>query len=255
MALAHALDQMVERSDPAAGDHRNADRIGDGSGQLEIVAALGAVAVHRRDQQFARPQLGQPHGVFECIDPGWLAPAMGEDFPAARLGPPRIDRADDALAAKARRDLAHQLGPFDRGGIDRHLVRPRQQQRARIRDVAHPAAHGQRHEANRRSATDDVNQCPAPFVGGGNVEKTQLVGPRRVVGLRLLDRIARIPKIDEIDALDHTALGDVETGDDADADGHRGELSARLVIASAAKQSSTSSDPPLDCRVACGSSQ
>jgi hypothetical protein len=92
-------------------------------------------------------------------------------------------------------------------------------------------------------------------VGGGDVEKAQLVGTGSVIGLRLLDRIARIAQVDEIDALDHAAIGDVETGDDADADGHSGELGARLVFASAAKQSSTSSDPPLDCRVACGSSQ
>ena len=111
-------------------------------------------------------------------------------------------------------------GRDDGGGIDRHLVRPGQQQRARILDRAHPAADGQRHEAHFGRAPDDVEQRPAPFVAGGNVEEAQFVRPGSIVGLRLLDRIARVLEVDEVDALDHAAIGDIETGDDADADGH-----------------------------------
>ncbi len=61
-------------------------------------------------------------------------------------------------------------------------------------------------------------------MGGGNVEKTQLVCARRIIGLRLFDWVAGIPEIDEIDALDHAAIGDIETRDDADADGHAKRL-------------------------------
>ena len=111
-------------------------------------------------------------------------------------------------------------GRDDGGGVDRDLVGPGEQQRARILDRAHPAADGQRHEAHFRRAPDDVEQRPAPFVAGGDVEEAQLVRPGRVIGARLLDRVAGILEIDEVDALDHAAIGDVETGDDADADGH-----------------------------------
>jgi hypothetical protein len=57
-------------------------------------------------------------------------------------------------------------------------------------------------------------------MAGGDVEEAELVRARRIIGARLLDRIAGILQIDEIDALDHPAIGDIETGNDADADGH-----------------------------------
>jgi hypothetical protein len=58
-------------------------------------------------------------------------------------------------------------------------------------------------------------------VAGSDVEEAQFVRTREIVGAGLFDRIARILEVDEVDALDHAAIGDIETGDDADADGHR----------------------------------
>ena len=158
--------------------------------------------------------------MFDRIDPGRAAPAMGEDLPPISR-PAGIHARHDALAAETLGDLGDQFGPFDRRAVDSDLVRACQQQRARILGAAHAATHGQRHEADRGSAPDDVEQRPAPFVAGGNIEEAQFVGARRIVGLRLLDRIARILQIDEIDALDHAAIRHVEAGDHADADGHR----------------------------------
>ena len=43
----------------------------------------------------------------------------------------------------------------------------------------------------------------------------------------LLDRIARVLQVDEIDPFDHAAVGDVEAGNDAGADGHVTPLSPR----------------------------
>ena len=54
----------------------------------------------------------------------------------------------------------------------------------------------------------------------GNIQKAQLVRARRVIEPRLLDRIARILQINEIDPLDHAPIGNVETGNDPGADGH-----------------------------------
>src|SRR3546814_564374 len=53
-----------------------------------------------------------------------------------------------------------------------------------------------------------------------NVEETKLVGARRVIGARGLDRVAGVAQVDEVDALDDAPVGDVEAGDDANADGH-----------------------------------
>jgi len=50
--------------------------------------------------------------------------------------------------------------------------------------------------------------------GSRDVEEAQLVGTRRVVGDRGLDRIARVAQVDEVDALDDAAVLDVEAGND-----------------------------------------
>ena len=57
-------------------------------------------------------------------------------------------------------------------------------------------------------------------MAGGDVEEAELVRARRIIGTRLFDRIARIDQVNEVDALDHPAIGDVQTGDDACADRH-----------------------------------
>jgi hypothetical protein len=57
-------------------------------------------------------------------------------------------------------------------------------------------------------------------VAGGDVEETELVGAGRVIGAGLLDGIAGILQIDEVDTLHHATIGDVEAGDHAGADGH-----------------------------------
>ena len=104
----------------------------------------------------------------------------------------------------------------DGRGIDRHLVGAREQQRADVVDRAHAAADGQRHEARLRGAPHDVEDGAAPLVARGDVEEAELVGARRVVGARRLDRIAGVAQVDEVDALDDAAVLDVEAGDDAD---------------------------------------
>ena len=57
-------------------------------------------------------------------------------------------------------------------------------------------------------------------MGRGDIEEAELVGPGGIIGLRLFNRVSGVLQIDEIDALDHPAIGDVETGYDANADGH-----------------------------------
>ncbi|GGG65948.1 hypothetical protein GCM10011415_10940 [Salipiger pallidus] len=61
---------------------------------------------------------------------------------------------------------------------------------------------------------------------GMDVEKGDLVGARRIVGAGGIDGIARIAQVDEIHALDHTAIGDIETGDDTGLE--HGLLMARI---------------------------
>ena len=104
MAVADALDQMVERADAARGDHRHAHGIGDRAGERDVEALLGAVAIHRGEQDLARPERHDLARIVDRIEPGRPAAAMGENLPARRLAGRRdaagIDRHDDALVAE-----------------------------------------------------------------------------------------------------------------------------------------------------------
>ncbi len=57
-------------------------------------------------------------------------------------------------------------------------------------------------------------------MAGGDVKETELVGARGVIDPRLLDRIAGIGEVDEVNSLHDAPAGNVEAGNDADADGH-----------------------------------
>src|SRR6266568_8701306 len=50
----YALGEMIELADTAARDHRDVHRLGDGAREREIEAFAGTVAVHAREQDFAR---------------------------------------------------------------------------------------------------------------------------------------------------------------------------------------------------------
>ena len=219
MPLDDASDQIAQPTNAARCHHRNAHLIGDRADQVEVVPAFRTVAVHRRDEQLARAQLGEAQRVRDRIDARRAPATMREHFPAIRHAP-RIDRGHHALAAELVCQFRHQLGPLDRSGIDRDLVRPRQQQRARIRDDTHPAADRQRHEAHFRRAPHHVEDRAARLMAGGDVEEAKLVRPRRIISACLLDRIAGIAQFDEINAFHDAAVSDVEAGNDARADGH-----------------------------------
>ena len=132
------------------------------------------------------------------------------------------------MFAEPHGKFADQGGAGDGGAVHRHLVRAGQQQRARILNRTHPATDGERHEALIGGALDDIEQCAAVFVAGGDVEEAEFVGACRIIGGGGLHRIAGITQRDEVDALDHAAIGDIEAGDDAD-----GERHAATLIASA----------------------
>src|SRR3954462_358003 len=214
MSVADALDEMVQGAYPARGDNRHPHRIGDGAGQGDAEAGFGAVAVHRCQEDLAGPVIGQAAGPFDGVEPGRSAAAMGEDAPFSGPGRLGVDRGDDALAADFLGGLAHEFGPRHRGGVDRHLIGAGQQQFADVLDDSHAAADGQRHEALLGGAAHHVVERIPPLMASGDVEEAQLVGALAIVDPGLLDRVAGISQIDEVDALDHTAVLDVEARDD-----------------------------------------
>src|SRR3546814_13835407 len=75
---------------------------------------------------------GQPNGVFERVDAGRFAAAVGEDFPARCpiafwFDAPRVDAAHRALAAEAVGDVGDEFGTRDRGAVHRDPVGAREQ--------------------------------------------------------------------------------------------------------------------------------
>src|SRR5690606_2801590 len=158
MALLHAVDEMVEIADAARGDHRNAHRIGHRAGQFQVEALLGAIAVHRGEQDLAGAVGRRALRPVDGIEARTLAAAMGEDFPFSGRCLPRIDGDDDALAAEFLRRLADEFRPRHGSGVDARLVSAGQQQLADVFHRAHAAADGERHEAALRRARHHVEQ-------------------------------------------------------------------------------------------------
>src|SRR5690349_21602300 len=75
-AVARSLDEVLERAHSPAGDDRNPGGLDHLSGQLQLEAVLGAVTVHGREQDLARPEtlgLGRPR---HRVEPRGLAPAV-----------------------------------------------------------------------------------------------------------------------------------------------------------------------------------
>ena len=219
MAFTHAVDQMIKVTDAAAGDNGDVDRIGNCAGECEVIAVTCTVTVHAGDEQFACAKLGELYGMFERVNSGWFAPAMGEDFPMVAAAP-RINRSHHALAAETCGDIRNDLRPRNRCAVDRNLIRACQQQRARILCAAHAATDGQRHEAYFRGTPDHINDRAAPFMACANVQKAKLIRARRIICLRLLHRVTGVAQVDKVHTLDHAAIGYVEAGNDTDADGH-----------------------------------
>src|SRR3954453_5326486 len=80
--VADTVDEMVEIADATGGDHGNGNAVGDRPGQRDVEALPGAVAVHGGEQDFTSTERDHFLGIFDGIDAGRVAPAMGEDLPA-----------------------------------------------------------------------------------------------------------------------------------------------------------------------------
>ena len=112
-------------------------------------------------------------------------------------------------------ELAEQLRPGQRRGVDRDLVGAGVEHRLRVLDRADPAADRERDEDVVGGAPGELDDRLALLVRGGDVEEDELVGALGVVALGQLDRVARVAQADEVRALDDAAGVDVEARDDA----------------------------------------
>src|SRR5215831_13799720 len=81
MAVANALDEVLERADTARGDDRHADAVGDRASERDVEALAGAVAIHRGQQNLARAERDDFLRIGKGVEPGRIAAPMGEDLP------------------------------------------------------------------------------------------------------------------------------------------------------------------------------
>src|SRR5215207_8739759 len=106
-ALLDGVDEMVQGAGATRRDHRDVHGIGHRPGELELVAALRAVAVHAREQDLPRPALHAlacpldgvaPHGRAATVDvdavvrEGAGGPRTGAMRIRSVLLAPRVDR-------------------------------------------------------------------------------------------------------------------------------------------------------------------
>ena len=107
---------------------------------IDIKTRLGAIAVHRGQQNLARAAFGNQRGKGHRINTSGFASAVGEQLPFAGGYGFGIDGAYDALAAKLIGGLGHHIGVGHGGRIEADLVGSGQQHGART-SVDGTAAH------------------------------------------------------------------------------------------------------------------
>ena len=120
-----ALVEVLERADAAARDDRDVDRVAHRLQQLDVVAGLGAVAVHRREQDLARAEVARRarptrprRARSACARRASRPPSRAVVGVAAR----RRSRRRCTARRTRRRRRARCSGSFDRRGVERHLV-------------------------------------------------------------------------------------------------------------------------------------
>ena len=147
-ALDHALGKMLERAHAAARNNGNRHRARHGTGECQVKAGLGAVAVHTGEQDLAGAATGRLLGPRHRIDTRGVATARRENLRlvgtgcAGQTDALGIDRHDHGLAAKRRGGLADQRRVAHGGRVERHLVGTGGNHGAHARQVAKTAAHG-----------------------------------------------------------------------------------------------------------------
>ena len=209
-----AVDHVARVPDAARRDHRHVDRGRDRPQEREVVAVLRAVAVHRGEQDLARPALHALARPGERVAAG-RRPAPGDDHLPAAGARAGIDGQHDALRAEHVRKLPHELRPRHRRRVDRHLVGAGVEHRLGVGDRADAAADGERHEHLVGRAPRQLHHGRALVRRRRDVEEDELIGALAVVERRQLDRIARVADVDETRALHDAARVDVHAGDHA----------------------------------------
>src|SRR6185437_10015 len=217
--------EVLERAGSAAGHHRYVDDSADGADHWQVETRLGAVGIHRVQQDLARAELsrlGCPgHGVDAGAAPATMRRHLESRVAALRsVRAPGIDGDDHALRAEPGAHLGKQLGPLDGRRIHRDLVGTCPQQPVHVVGRSNAAADGERYEYLVGRAPEYLIHGLATLARRGDVEEHEFIGAVRVVGGGKLDRVAGVAQPAEVDALDHPARLYVQAGNNANRQAH-----------------------------------
>ena len=101
-----------------------------------------------------------------------------------------------------------------RRGVEADFLRPGLDEPGGVLQRADAAADGQGHEDLLHDPGDQVGHDLAALVAGGDVVEDQLIGPVVLISPGLLDGVAGIDVVEELNAFDHAAAVDVQAGND-----------------------------------------
>ena len=218
--VVETVGDVLDGAGAAGRDHRDVHRVGDGTGDLEVVARRRAVAVDAVDDDLACAEiLAAPHPV-ERVESGRQARAVDEDLVAARDPGAYADVLDlraehDALPAERLGALADDVGVAHGHRVDADLLGPGLQHLEHVVDRPDAAADGERDEDVVGDAPDRLEVDLALLGARLDVVEDDLVD---LVVVELLREILGRGDVDvvlELLGLRDASVDDVEAGDEA----------------------------------------
>ena len=212
------------------------DLAAHGADQLEVEAVLGAVGVHRVEQDLPGAELGRPRRPRDRVEPGRLAGRRGWS-PRSRSRCPAARRAstDSTSTWLPNRSAisATSSGRWIAAVLTATLSAPARSSRSTssTRTTPPPTVSGMKTSSAVRETISIV--VARPSWEAEMSRKVSSSAPSASYSLGQLDRVAGVAELLEVDALDHPAGVDVEARDDADGEAHVG---AAAVSASASSR-------------------
>ena len=180
---------------------------------FKVKALLHAVGVDGVQHDLSRAVPNAPDGPLHGVQAGILPAALGEDveLPVHALD---VHGEHHALVAVLLGRRADDGGVRDGAGVHAHLVRAALQNPVKVLQRLDAAAHGQGYEDLAGYLPQNIGKEGAPFRGGGDIVKHQLVRSGGIIKPGHLHRVCHVPQALEVHALHHPAVFHVQAGND-----------------------------------------
>ena len=221
-ALRHRLVEVLQVACAAGGNDGNRHGTRDRPGELDVVAGLGAVAVHAGGKDRAGAQLlALPRPLHGVLGHGPGAAGDHQLESRRHLGiSPGVDRHRHLAGAERFGCSPDQVRVGHRGAVHGDLVGAGLQNQLDVLQGGNAAADRQRDLENRGHLLDPLQPGLPVLEGRGDVQHGQLVRAFLLIEPGVLDGIACILEVHEVNALDDASLLHVEARHDLDGAHH-----------------------------------